>query len=228
MPRNGRLTACAASCVATLAAAGLCLLANKTPSMFAASIGIFIFAAVALPIGYALGLKYDRLKSAASTDSLTGVYNRRFIEAVFSKLQGQALRTRKRMTVILMDVNDFKEVNDRLGHNQGDHALKLIAGALAASAERGEIIGRWGGDEFIMICPYADEKGIDRIVKQIHEQLFVISVRAGLRLSVSAGHAVFPEQGTELSQLSAVADKRMYAEKNVRKTQLNEPAALQA
>ncbi|WP_323132023.1 GGDEF domain-containing protein [Paenibacillus silvisoli] len=228
MSRNGRLTACAASCGATLAAAGLCLLASKTPSPFAASIGIAVFAAITIPIGYALGLKYDRLQAAASTDSVTGVYNRRFLESIFKKLQKKALRTRKRMTVILMDVNDFKEVNDRMGHSQGDHALKLIAGALAASAERGELIGRWGGDEFMMICPYADEKGIDRVIKQIHEQLFGISVRTGLRLSVSAGYAVFPDQGTELGQLTASADKRMYAEKHVRKAQLSEPAALQA
>ncbi|MBP3962359.1 GGDEF domain-containing protein [Paenibacillus lignilyticus] len=228
MARNGRLTACAASCGATLATASLCLLASKTPTPLAVLIGTAAFAAAALPIGFLLGLQYDRLKEASIQDSLTGLYNRRFIETNFKKLAAKANRKRKKMTVMMLDVNDFKEVNDRLGHSQGDQALALIAGALKACATYGEIIGRWGGDEFIIICPYADDKGIDRIVKLIHEQLFSISLRTGLRLSISVGHASFPEHGMEIGQLLQAADKRMYAEKYVRKAQLTEPAALQA
>ncbi|SDX66650.1 GGDEF domain-containing protein [Paenibacillus sp. CF384] len=228
MSRNGRLTACVASCGTTLATASLCLLASKTPTPLAYLIGTAAFAAAALPIGYYLGLKYDRLKEASILDSLTGLYNRRFIESNFKKLATKAKRNRKKMTVMLLDVNDFKEVNDRMGHSQGDTALALIARTLTECANYGEIIGRWGGDEFILICPYADDKGIDRIVKLIHEQLYSISLRTGLRLSVSVGHASFPEHGMEIGQLLQAADKRMYAEKYVRKAQLTEPAALQA
>ncbi|NBC69854.1 GGDEF domain-containing protein [Paenibacillus sacheonensis] len=191
-------------------------------------LGLAALAAAAFPGAWLAGRSYDRLRFEATTDSLTGAYNRRFIEATFKKLLRKAARRRKRMTVIMLDVNDFKEVNDRFGHHQGDTALALIADTLRSCSERGEFVGRWGGDEFILICPYADDKGIERITKRIHEQLLGISRRIGLRLSVSIGYAVFPDQGKDLSQLTYTADKNMYADKYMCKMQDSEPAALQA
>lgn len=229
MSKQGRMIAIASSLGMTTAAAGLCFLAEtKGHSLLTLPLGLAAFAGIAISFGWIAGRSYDRLKVEATVDRLTGVYNRSFIESTFQSLQRQAARKRKRMSVIMMDVNDFKEVNDRFGHLKGDSALALIAETLRSCSDRGEIAGRWGGDEFIMICPYADEKGLDRITKRIQDQLLALSRRVGLRLSVSVGHAVFPEQGKDLSQLMRVADKKMYADKFVCKKQENEPAALQA
>ncbi|WP_219835844.1 GGDEF domain-containing protein [Paenibacillus sp. R14(2021)] len=228
MSVNGRLVAGAAALITTAATAGLCYMTAIGHSLFSVQLGVVVFASSMLTGGWMLGRKYDRLKEESTIDCLTNVYNRRFIEVNFNKLLKQAERKRKKMTIILLDVNDFKEVNDRFGHLQGDKALALIAETLRNCSERGEIAGRWGGDEFILICPYADDKGIERITKRIHEQLLSVSRRSGLRLSVSVGSASFPEHGGNLAQLTLAADTRMYADKYVRKVQETEPAALQA
>lgn len=229
MSKNGRLIATVAALGMTSAAAGLCYMASQPEhSLFPVELGLGAFAAVILPGGWLLGRSYDRLKIDATVDSLTGAYNRRFVESTFGRLLRQASRKRKRMSVIMLDVNDFKEVNDRFGHQQGDSVLALIAETLRSCSDRGEIVGRWGGDEFILICPYADDKGMDRITKRIHDQLLGVSRRIGLRLSVSVGNSIFPDQGKDLNQLTNVADKKMYADKYVCKMKETEPAALQA
>ncbi|QHW30820.1 GGDEF domain-containing protein [Paenibacillus rhizovicinus] len=229
MSNHGRWIAAAVSLGMTAVSAGLCYLSSSQGHMLVSvQLGLAVLAAAALPTAWMFGRSYDRLRLEATIDSLTGAYNRRFIDTTFKKLLRQASRKRKRMTVIMLDVNDFKEVNDRLGHQQGDMALKLIAETLQSCSDRGEFVGRWGGDEFIMICPYSDDKAIDRVIKRIQEQLLVVSRRVGLRLSVAVGHAVFPEQGKDLSQLMNTADKKMYGDKYVCKSQETEPAALQA
>ncbi|QHT59958.1 GGDEF domain-containing protein [Paenibacillus lycopersici] len=229
MSTRGRWIASAAALGMTAAAAALCLLSSSRGHLLLpVQIGLAALAAVALPSAWLFGRSYDRIKVESTVDSLTGIYNRRFIETLFRKLLQQAHRKRKRMSVIMLDVNDFKEVNDRFGHQKGDMALAMIAETLRSCSDRGELVGRWGGDEFIMICPYADEKAVDRISSRIHEQLLGVSRRIGLRLSVAIGCAVFPDQGKDLSQLVNLADKKMYGDKHVCKTQETEPAALQA
>lgn len=228
MSHHGRNIALVTATGLTAAAGGLSVMASHAHMLLPVVIGVSAFATAVFSLGLLLGKKYDRLKFEATMDSVTKVYNRRFIEVNFKTLLRQAERKRKRMTVMMLDVNDFKEVNDRFGHNQGDTALAAIAEVLRQCGDRGEIIGRWGGDEFIIICPYADEKHVERLLNQIHEQLQSISLQTGIRLSVSAGHAAYPEQGTDLCQLTQNADKRMYADKYLRKKQATEPAALQA
>ncbi|REE92811.1 diguanylate cyclase (GGDEF)-like protein [Paenibacillus taihuensis] len=228
MSHHGRNTALAIATGLTAAAGGLSVLASHAHMLLPVVIGVSAFATAIFSFGLFLGTKYDRLKFEATMDSVTDVYNRRFIEANFKMLLRQAERKRKRMTVMMLDVNDFKEVNDRYGHMQGDKVLAAIAEGLKQCGDRGEITGRWGGDEFIMICPYADEKHVERLLNQIHEQLQSISLKTSLRLSVSVGHAAYPEHGTDLCQLTQSADKRMYADKYLRKKQATEPTALQA
>ncbi|SEO15227.1 GGDEF domain-containing protein [Paenibacillus sp. OV219] len=228
MSHHGRNSALAVGLGLTAAAGGLSLLASHAHMLLPVVIGLCTFATAVFSLGWLLGTKYDRLKLEATMDMVTALYNRRFIEDSFKTLLRQAARKRKRMTVMILDVNDFKDVNDRLGHLQGDTALGAIAATLKQCGDRGEIIGRWGGDEFIIICPYAEEKLLERLMNQIHEQLQSISLRTGLRLSVSVGHASYPEHGTELCQLTQSADKRMYADKYLHKKQATEPAALQA
>lgn len=228
MSQNGRWTAIAAAVGTTTATAGLSYLASRGQSLFPVQLGLAGFAAIVFPISWVLGRGYDKLKEEATVDCLTGAFNRRFIEATYMKLMNEAGRKRKKMTVMMLDVNDFKEVNDRFGHQQGDIALALIAETLREVSDRGEIIGRWGGDEFILICPYADDKGVERLSKRIQDQLLGVSMRVGLRLSVSIGTAIFPDQGKDLIQLMAIADKKMYSDKFTRKTIETEPTALQA
>ncbi|MFC5652828.1 GGDEF domain-containing protein [Paenibacillus solisilvae] len=228
MSYEGRITAGTAAIGVILFTAGFSYWSNGLNSFTAASSGAAIAALAGLPLAWLFGRKFDRLKAESFTDSVTGIYNRRFIGSGFPKLGRQAQRRNKRMSVLLLDVNDFKEVNDRFGHAQGDAALRMIAETLKACSIKGEIVGRWGGDEFIMICPYADDKGIEKLAAHIHDQLLKLSLHAGMRLSVSLGSSVFPEDGTQLIQLVQSADKRMYADKLVTKRRPVEPEVKQA
>ncbi|BBH21801.1 hypothetical protein Back11_31460 [Paenibacillus baekrokdamisoli] len=228
MSHQGRIIAVMIAIGMILFTTGLNYWSSKTHGWISVSIGAAIFAAVALPLSWIIGRKYDQLKIDSFVDCVTDIYNRRFVELSFPKLSLQAQRNHKRLSVILIDVNDFKEVNDRFGHARGDMALKLISQTLKDCSTKGEIVARWGGDEFIMICPYADDKSIDKLSAQLHEQLLKLSQQSGLLLSVSLGSAVCPVEGSKLTQLVQTADKRMYAHKVITKRIAAEPEIKQA
>ncbi|MFB9331017.1 GGDEF domain-containing protein [Paenibacillus aurantiacus] len=190
--------------------------------------GALMFAAVSVPAGWWLGWKYDRLARLSVMDPLTGAYNRRFVETGFVKLTARASKQRKRMAIILLDVNDFKQVNDSLGHAKGDAAIREVALALRHCAECGEIVARWGGDEFMVICPYADDKAVATLLRSVRERLEYASLRTGIRLAVSAGVAAYPADGAQISQLAQIADTRMYADKLLAKRDQAEQESAQA
>ncbi|MBW5447908.1 diguanylate cyclase [Cohnella sp. CFH 77786] len=175
------------------------------------------FAAAAAPIGWFLGGRYDRLKEWAERDSLTGACCRRFVQTAFPRLVAQADRRRKRFSVLLIDVNDFKTVNDTLGHAKGDDLLRKLAGALMDAAKHGEIVVRWGGDEFLLLCPYGDRSALETMSRTIGERMAQISSQWNRPLSVSIGSAVYPDDGRMLDELVQAADKGMYADKHRRK-----------
>lgn len=174
--------------------------------------GIGLFAAGA-PVGWILGSKVDRLKEWAEKDPLTGAFNRRFLERVYPRLVAQADRRRKRFSVILVDVNDFKGINDTMGHAKGDEILRKLAGGLFGASRQGEIPVRWGGDEFLLLCPYGDRSSMDGMCRAVDESAARIHSQGSRSLSVSIGTAVYPDDGRVLEELVQKADLRMYADK---------------
>ncbi|MFC4103116.1 GGDEF domain-containing protein [Paenibacillus xanthanilyticus] len=226
MAYRGRITALAAA-IGLSGCAALYGLWPEESGLFRASAGALLFAAVSFPVGWWLGLKHDRLARMAAMDPLTGVYNRRFVESGFVRLAARAGKQRKRMAVMLIDVNDFKQVNDSHGHAQGDAAIREVATALQNGAQRGEIVARWGGDEFLVICPYADDKTVAVFLRRVRELLEHATLRTGVRLAVSAGVASYPADGVHLGQLAQLADERMYADKLLGKRHKAEEEAMQ-
>ena len=177
------------------------------------------FACVLMPIGWLLGLHYDHIKSRAERDSLTNVFTRRFIERCFARLSEQAMRGSKRISVTLIDLNDFKAINDTYGHRSGDQVLVQLARVLQSCTDRGEIVGRWGGDEFVLLSPYAVRGASNSLHRLIEEQLERLSQSENKPISVAVGTAVFPEDGKTLEQLLQEADRKMYEDKNSRKNE---------
>lgn len=182
------------------------------PMRFALGCGIGFFAVLA-PIGLFCGSRYDRLKEWAEKDPLTGIFNRRFLQQGFPRLRSQADRRRKRFSVLLFDVNEFKMINDIMGHAKGDEVLRLIAGTLKAASRHGEIAGRWGGDQFLLLCPYGDRSSIESLQRDIAGRLAQIPMQGNRSLHVSMGAAVYPDDGLVLEELVQAADRRMYADK---------------
>lgn len=179
----------------------------------AAAAGV-VFCAITLPIGWWFGNCYDRLKRWADQDVLTGVYSRRFLQQVYPRLVRQADRKTKRFSVILIDVDNFKTINDTYGHARGDELLRKLASVLKGAAGHGEIVGRWGGDEFVMLCPYGDPQSLDKLHRALVERAEQLARQWQLPISISFGSAVYPDEGRLLDELIQQADRSMYKDKN--------------
>lgn len=95
----------------------------------------------------------DELERLATTDKLTGIYNRAKLDSFIDSEQNRLLRYHHHFSVILIDIDNFKQVNDTLGHLAGDHILQELARLLKRNIRETDILGRWGGEEFLIICP---------------------------------------------------------------------------
>jgi diguanylate cyclase (GGDEF)-like protein len=181
---------------------------------------------VLLPMAWLAGKAYDRMRKIAMQDDLTRVWNRKYVAVMLPKLLRQAAKRGKPLSVSLIDINDFKLINDSYGHQAGDQVLQMIAGSLRGCAVKGEIVARWGGDEFLFISPCC--RAGQPIAEAVGKALDKLSKRVGARVTASVGTAVFPEDGDNLQTLLHHADRRMYEDKDNRKCGFDRQTMLQA
>jgi diguanylate cyclase (GGDEF)-like protein len=164
---------------------------------------------------------FEQTQADSLTDPLTGLPNARFMAAHVRRELARASRLRTEVTLLVVDVDDFKDVNDTYGHHVGDRALKAIGGALRAAIRPYDVCARYAGDEFVAVLSGCGVEEAER--KRADVQAAVAAVpfeaRAGeLRaLSVSAGASVYPHDGEDQERLLAAADGRMYLDKTRRK-----------
>ncbi len=160
-------------------------------------------------------LKYQQAESSATTDYLTGLPNARSLFLQLDRELARCKRDDSSLTVMVSDMDGFKQINDRFGHLEGNRVLRLFAQALKDSCREYDYVARMGGDEFVVIAPglAADAAG------KKAEQLRALARHAGSEvcgeeiLSLSVGRAVYPADGKDAEQLLAEADRRMYLEK---------------
>ena len=157
-----------------------------------------------------------RLNHMARHDPLTGVYNRYALSEVVEKEASRALRYRRPIGVLMIDVNRFKEVNDRFGHAAGDKLLKHVAKVLSSTVRDSDYVVRYGGDEFlIMLLETNGETQIvrDRIIEEMASRPPVDS-RIDFTITLSIGIAFWkPEDNQSMEVVLSQADQSMYAEK---------------
>ena len=154
-------------------------------------------------------------------DPLTGALNRRGILAVLRRERERALRTRTPLSVLMLDVDGFKALNDTHGHAAGDSALRLIARAIVDAVRVVDHVGRLGGDEFVVAVPDGDEQAAAALAARLEVlDLPALEVEGGevLRVEVSVGAATMRE-GESLDALLERADAEMYARKRARARQ---------
>jgi diguanylate cyclase (GGDEF)-like protein len=156
----------------------------------------------------------EHLMRLAMTDPLTGASNRASFDARLSQLF--AAQRDKPISLIFVDLDGFKGVNDRHGHAAGDHVLKVVAARLKGELRPGDTVARLGGDEFGIICPgltadYAPTLA-ERLVSTVHEPITVGAVR--ILVGASAGIATSPPAPADPAALLAAADAAMYREKS--------------
>jgi diguanylate cyclase (GGDEF)-like protein len=160
--------------------------------------------------------RYDDARFLADNDALTGLANRRTIT---ERLEQEIVRTQRAgsyFALLMMDVDKFKFCNDTYGHAVGDQVLVATAGALIQAVRAGDVVGRFGGDEFVAILPDTDLAGASYVVERISQCLGDHAVRVSggeLSLRLSCGTAIYPTDGHGAEELFHVADGRMYESK---------------
>jgi len=161
-----------------------------------------------------------KLKALLSIDPLTGVANRRGFNRVLSREWRRAVRDRTPLSLILIDVDFFKEFNDNQGHLAGDKCLMQIACTLADTVKRpGDFVARFGGEEFVVILPNTSSRGARLLAEQMRkriESLEIIhkSLKASKSVTISLGTAtVVPSRNSSPEELFNAADKALYRSK---------------
>jgi diguanylate cyclase (GGDEF)-like protein len=148
----------------------------------------------------------------AATDALTGLYNRRLFEEYFEKELSRAKRSGQQLALVILDLHRFKEVNDRYGHQQGDHALRLAAAAAKDTARASDYTFRIGGDEFAILLPNCDEARCAALSRRVRAGYEAAIGKFGfdVPLTLDFGIAVSPDDGEERESLIRLADRRLY------------------
>ncbi|MCE7792786.1 GGDEF domain-containing protein [Salipaludibacillus sp. CUR1] len=182
------------------------------------SIGGWLGYPILLPIGYWTGYQFDKARFYSQKDSLTGLYNRRYIQQNFSKYIKKANRNNYKLFVLLLDCDNFKKINDTWGHSAGDLVLIKIAKMLMQYDNKIYASARWGGDEFLVIGTCHNDEEIDRFTRDLQQQLAdLIIPEIKQSVSVSIGSSVQQPGKTDIRDLIKEADDNMYENKNSKK-----------
>jgi diguanylate cyclase (GGDEF)-like protein len=157
--------------------------------------------------------KYEALVEHAGRDSLTGLLHRGRFETLGEQAVAGSMRSGAALSLLVIDVDHFKSINDQLGHSEGDRVLKSIAIAITQAVGADDRTFRIGGEEFAVLCPLPHP--VARLLgENIRQRIGASDSGAGLVLSVSVGVASLNGGISNLSQLFAVADRRLYAAKS--------------
>lgn len=165
-----------------------------------------------------LTLTTKRLEEMAITDELTGLYNRRYFWEELKAEFVRTLRFRLDLSCLMIDLDFFKEVNDRHGHRVGDRVLRDLARLLRENCREPDTLSRFGGEEFVAILPQTDAKGAlvqaERLRRQVESRSFPADPGQALKLTISIGVASYPDDRiTEIEDLVKIADDALYLSK---------------
>ena len=166
--------------------------------------------------------RFEQTQHESHTDPLTGLPNRRSLDRQFETGLVRAAQTKTSVSVVVLDLDRLKELNDTYGHEVGDRALHAIGAVLRSTVRQSDLCARFGGDEFIVVLwdcsPEHEARRVAEMQNAVSAHPF--EPRPGVRvsLSISAGPARFPEDGSTFEELLAAADERMYRDKAGRRS----------
>ncbi|MCW5698181.1 MAG: GGDEF domain-containing protein [Bauldia sp.] len=197
-----------------------------TGTLFAALIGFYLHriepAGESAPrpngIGETFGIltyrrRYHKLLAEYGHDALTGVYDRRRYDAISGDIHAEASATGQPLSLIVVDVDHFKAVNDAHGHAAGDRALKAVAQCMAAEVRRADAVFRYGGEEFVVLCPGTPHGAALLLAERLRRAVAACDIPEVGRLTISAGVATAPQDAPDMERLFLLADNRLYRAK---------------
>lgn len=167
-------------------------------------------------------MTYLRTEARALTDVLTGLPNSRALITHFEQESKRAERYNTTLSLLMIDLDGFKQVNDSFGHQSGDIVLREVANTLKKELRAGDPLIRYAGDEFIVLLPYAEESSIKDLIVRIQKCVEANAINLNgveVHVGASIGYAIFDRDGRTLDELMRVADEDMYRNKSIRKRQ---------
>ena len=157
-----------------------------------------------------------RLEEMATLDGLTGLYNKRALIEVGGQKLKSAKRFQKPLSLLVCDIDHFKKVNDTYGHDVGDVVIKGFADVLKRVKRDTDAVGRFGGEEFVIVCEETDERGAEQLAERIRSELSAVKFHSELgtlQVTCSVGVAPFGSAGGTWEQLFKATDEALYASK---------------
>jgi diguanylate cyclase (GGDEF)-like protein len=194
-----------------VAATGAALLSSvHTEPLYVSIAATLLF----IGLGWALGVKEDSLRETASTDALTGVANRRCFDDRLARAVAESARLSHPLTLLFVDVDHLKSINDDLGHTAGDAALRLVGESMARTCRSRDLVARWGGDEFVVLAQWTSGRDGLILAQRIRETLARLALaRGGTAPTVSIGIAEMQPDAARPAALLLAADEALYQAK---------------
>lgn len=158
----------------------------------------------------------SQLNEMAIRDGLMGIYNRRYLEQRLQEAFKVSERYQRPLSVLMVDIDHFKGVNDRYGHPIGDEVLKWVSQSLDSRLRTTDILGRYGGEEFLILLPETDLQGAVKLAQNLVTRIAALpadQLAEGLQITVSIGVSSYPEQVQSAESLVSVADQHLYQAK---------------
>lgn len=209
---------------------GILALASYTANAFdRADLELLISLGQHITLALDNAIRHAQVERQARLDSLTEVYNHGYFLKVLAEQADDASKTQKPLSLIMLDIDYFKQYNDTYGHLVGDRILNSLCTAIQHNIKQTDAVGRWGGEEFVISLPGATGSQAFQIAKRIGETMRTLQVEDRNQNTVpiptvSQGIAVYPSEANEIYRLIDVADKRLYVAKERGRNQI-EPEA---
>jgi diguanylate cyclase (GGDEF)-like protein len=170
-------------------------------------------------------IRHAQVEEQARLDSLTGVFNHGYFLKKLDEQAQEALAANKQLSLIMLDIDYFKQFNDTYGHLVGDRILKTLCTAIKHHIKQTDAVGRWGGEEFVISLPGANGQDAQRVAERIGQTMALLQIEDREQKpipvpTVSQGIAVFPLEEEEIFRLVDLADRRLYVAKERGRNQI--------
>ncbi len=167
-------------------------------------------------IGFVRSILFSEVENLARIDGLTELYLRRFFISRLNEELLRAIRYNTKFSLIMLDIDFFKKINDTYGHIAGDFVLKRLAKVIKDIVADQGLCCRWGGEEFLIFIPYQSQDSVKNLSEELRQKIEVMNFiyeNKIIKLTISCGISFFPEEAKDITNLIEIADKKLYQAK---------------